>query len=118
MCIQPATIPTQKPQARRYCQWVYDAATTRRLLEDQIPAPLIVATDGGSWTYLVTLRDDGVYLMGHVLSSRGSGYEIYEARPENGGCTCARATYRRRGQGPCKHALALRAALSWLEARS
>lgn len=113
MCVQTTKSSgavAGKVAAMRFCRWVYDAATTRRLLVDQIPAPLIVATARGSWTYLVTLRDDGVYLMGHVRQD-DSGVEVYEVRPESVGCTCPAATY---GRSACKHALALAAALRWL----
>lgn len=115
MCVQqtaPKPAPS-KPTARRFCRWVYDAQTTLRLLEDGIPAPLCVSTARGEWAYLVTLRSDGVYEMGHARSD-DEGTEVYTVDPSRGTCTCPQYMHKFECK---KHAPALKAALNWLEAR-
>lgn len=112
MCPRSATstaTAVREVKPRRSCRWVYDRATTLRLLEDRIPAPLTVVTGRGQWTYLVLLDDDGSYTMSHTLAD-DSGCEVYRVRPGKS-CTCPASRFDSR---PCKHASALYAALEWL----
>lgn len=112
---------------RRYCRWVDlgDREAAEHLAEGRsVPLLVCVPRAGGdsyAAVYYTRLVFDPRGRIQEIEMSKtyedGSGFEAYRIdcgfgpRPEHWSCSCPHESYRRRRSGPCKHVLAVAAAL-------
>lgn len=114
----PTATATPSPSApRRSARWLTEGAA--RLMRAGVGATLRVTTEAGARDYYVTPRPGGYDLLrlGGAPATYTVDASLGGLHPDGLSCSCPAYRYRARRVGPCKHVLALAAALARLGAR-